>query len=182
MPVQRTGRMTARLLAIAVLLPAIGACSANVSLDNVTFIKPDPLQRKPDWTTYSGNRDEFNLRAITAEDLVSADGQCAAQSAEVATAGDPVLPPGTPTMQGGIALQMTECDVVRRSGLAEKVDLGTGANNERTAVLTFTRGPHPGVFRFAAGRLVAMERLPGPPAAAPKQKVAPTLNKRPTGT
>jgi hypothetical protein len=175
-------RTTMRLVAVAVLLPAIGACSSNISLDNVTFVKPENLLRKPDWTTYSGNKEEFALRPVTAEDLVSTDGLCAAQPAAVATAGEPVLPPGTPTAQGGIALQMTECDVVRRAGLAEKVDLGTGERGERSAVLTFTRGPHPGVYRFAAGRLVSIERAPGPAAPAPKQKSAPTLSKRPTGT
>jgi hypothetical protein len=178
---QRMRRVSTRLVAVAVLLPAIGACSANISLDNVTFVKPENILRKPDWTTYSGNKDEFGLRPITAEDLVGADGLCA-QPAAVATAGEPVLPPGTPTVQGGIALQMTECDVVRRAGLAEKVDLGTGENGERSAVLTFTRGPHPGVYRFSAGRLVSVERAPGPATPAPKQKTAPTLSKRPTGT
>jgi hypothetical protein len=174
--------MTIRIVAIAVLLPAIGACSSNISLDNVTFVKPENLLRKPDWATYSGNKDEFVLRPVTAEDLVGSDGLCAAQPAAVATAGEPVLPPGTPTVQGGIALQMTECDVVRRAGLAEKVDLGTGERGERSAVLTFVRGPHPGVYRFSDGRLVSVERAPGPASPPPKQKTAPTLNKRPTGT
>ena len=179
---QGMSRMSKRLVAMAVLLPMVGACSTNISLDNVTFVKPENLLRKPDWTTYSGNKDEFALRPVTAEDLVGADGLCAAQPAAVATAGEPVLPPGTPTVQGGIALQMTECDVVRRAGQAENVDLGTSQSGERSVVLTFTRGPHPGVYRFAAGRLVSIERAPGPATPPPKQKTAPTLNKRPTGT
>ncbi len=182
LPMQGMRRMSMRLVTIAVLLPVIGACSADLSLNNVTLVKPDALLRKPDWTTYSGNKDEFGLRPVTSEDLVGPDGTCAAQSAAVATAGEPVLPPGTPTVQGGIALQMTECDVVRRAGLATKVDLGTTANGERSALMTFTRGPHPGVYRFAGGRLVSIERAPGPDTPAPKQKTAPTLTKRPTGT
>jgi hypothetical protein len=180
LPMQEARRNVRRLLAIAALLPAIGACSTNISLDNVTFSKPE-AQRKPDWTTYSGNKDEFGLRPVTAEDLVGPNGLCAAQPA-AAAAGEPVLPPGTPTVQGGIALQMTECDVVRRAGLAEKVDLGTDEKGQRSALLTFTRGPHPGIYRFAAGRLVSIERAPTPAAPPPKQKTAPSLNKRPTGT
>src|SRR4051794_9155962 len=117
---QGSRRNIMRLVVVAVLLPAMGACSSNISLDNVTFVKPDPL-RKSDWTTYSGNKDEFALRPVAAEDLVAADGLCATPPGAVAAAGEPVLPPGTPTVQGGIALQMTECDVVRRAGLAEKV-------------------------------------------------------------
>jgi hypothetical protein len=171
-----------RLIAVAALLAALPACSADVSLNNVTFVKPETLLRKPDWTTYSGNKNEFSLRPITAEDLVGADGLCAAQPAAVAAAGEPVLPPGTPTVQGGIALQMTECDVVRRAGAPEKVDLGTAEGGERSLVLTFTRGPHPGVYRFTGGRLVSIERAPTPAAPPPKQKTAPTLSKRPTGT
>src|SRR5882672_5330536 len=108
LPMQGMRHKFIHLVAIAVLLPAIGACSADLSLNNVTLVKPDALLRKPDWTTYSGNKDEFALRPVTAEDLVGADGLCASQSAAVATAGEPVLPPGTPTVQGGIALQMTE--------------------------------------------------------------------------
>ena len=171
-----------RLFLAAVLLPAIAACSSDLGLGNVTFPKPESPTRKPDWTSYSGGKSEFNLRPTTAEDLVGADGLCAAQSSSVATAGEPVLPPGTPTVQGGIALQMTECDVVRRAGLAEKVDVGTNERGERSLTLTFTRGPWPGVYRFDAGRLTSMERAPIPNAPGPKPKTAPTLNKRPTGT
>ena len=32
---------------------------------------------RPDWLTYSGGKNEFALRPVTAADLVSADGQCA---------------------------------------------------------------------------------------------------------
>jgi hypothetical protein len=72
--------------------------------------------------------------------------------------------------------------VVRRAGLAEKVDLGTDEQGRRSALLTFMRGPWPGAYRFIAGRLVSIERAPGPASPPPKQKTAPALNKRPTGT
>jgi hypothetical protein len=97
-------------VAAALLLPAIGACSADLGLGNVTFPKPESTSGKPDWTSFSGSKSEFNLRPVRAEDLVGADGLCAASSSAVAQAGDPVLPPGTPTVQGGIALQMTSTD------------------------------------------------------------------------
>ena len=85
-------------------------------------------------------------------------------------AGEPVLPPSTPTVQGGIALQMTECDVVWRAGATEKIEFGNNERGERAVMLTFTRGPRPGVYRFAGGRLVSIERAPAPPAAAKRPR------------
>ena len=69
-----------------------------------------------------------------------------------AAPGEPVLPPSTPTVQGGIALQMTECDVVKRTGVAEKVDIGANQRGERSVTMTVTRGPWPGIYRFDGGR------------------------------
>jgi hypothetical protein len=97
----------------------------------------------------------------------------------VAAAGEPVLPSGTPTVQGSIVLQMTECDVVRRAGLAEKVDLGANERGERALVLTFARGPWPGIYRFASGRLYAIERLPGPEPGQTKAKTPAKSGKKP---
>jgi hypothetical protein len=173
-------------LAVALLLaPAIGGCSSDIGLSNVTFATPktDAPARRPDWTTFSGNKNEFTLRPVRTEDLVAADGQCAPVPGTVAAGpGEPVLPAGTPTVQGAIVLQMTECDVVRRAGLADSVDLGTNERGERSAVLTFTRGPWPGIYRFAGGRLFSIERLPAPqPAEGTTHKPAKSA-KKPAGT
>ena len=65
-----------------------------------------------------------------------------------------------------IALDMTECDVVKRAGQPEQVDFGTNERSERTVVLTYLRGARPGIYRFAAGRLTSIERAPEPPRAA----------------
>ncbi len=171
-----------RPVAIAALLLAIGACSADMNLSNVTFTPNSESARgKPDWTTFSGNKGEFSLRPVTAADLVGPDGQCGPPPGQAAPApGEPVLSPSIPTVQGAIALQMTECDVVRRAGAAEKAELGTNARGERAVTLTFTRGPWPGIYRFDDGRLVSIERAPGlQPAQG--QKSAPKT-KKPTGT
>jgi hypothetical protein len=77
-----------------------------------------------------------------------------------------------PAVQGGVALQMTECDVVRRAGAPERVELGANERGERAVVLTYARGPRPGVYRFAGGRLYSIERGPEPPAPARQQKAA----------
>ena len=42
--------------------------------------RPDtPLLRKPDWATFSGGKNDFVLRPVTAGDLVNAAGQCAGE-------------------------------------------------------------------------------------------------------
>ena len=40
-----------------------------------------------------------------------------------------------------IALEMTECDVVKRAGLAERVEIGSNERGERTATLTYLQRP-----------------------------------------
>jgi hypothetical protein len=45
-------------------------------------------------------------------------------------------------------------------------------------VLTYTRGPLPGIYRFIGGRLSVIERAPGaPPAAATKPQKPKTAKK-----
>jgi hypothetical protein len=164
------------------LAPAIAACSSDLGLSNVTFAAPksEAPARKPDWTTYSGS----TPRPVTPQDLVDANGQCVGTADVAAPApGEPVLPAGIPTVQGSIVLQMTECDVVRRAGQADKVEFGANERGERSAVLTFSRGPWPGIYRFAAGRLYSIERLP---TTAPSAEPAPArpgkTTKKPLGT
>lgn len=69
---------------------------------------------------------------------------------------------------------MSECDVVTRAGRPTAVTLGRRPNGDRTAVLTFTEGPRPGVYRFVAGRLTEMDRLgePSPPDQPGKSRTA----------
>jgi hypothetical protein len=74
-----------------------------------------------------------------------------------------------------ISLGMTECDVARRAGAPDKIEIGTGERGEPLLVMTYARGERPRIYRFAAGRLVAIEALapqrlrPSPPrrSAAP---------------
>jgi hypothetical protein len=180
---RRSRRIAWRVVALAALGAAVGACSSDLSLNNVTLApKPETLLRKPDWATYSGGKNEFELRPITPADLVNPDGQCAGgpPSDQQATGFTDSKTAGAalPTT-GGIALQMTECDVVRRAGQAEKVDFGVNDRGERTVTLTYSRGPSPGIYRFAGGRLASIEGPPAPPPAPAKPKAAP---KKPAGT
>ena len=76
-------------------------------------------------------------------------------------------------------MQMTECDVVRRAGPVETIEAGVNARGERSVVLTYVRGPLPGIYRFASGRLVSIERAPAPPPAAEKPQKP---NRKPAGS
>ncbi|HXF89089.1 MAG TPA: hypothetical protein VNK48_12105 [Xanthobacteraceae bacterium] len=109
----------------------------------------------------------------------------AAEAAPEAAGSDPVTTPTNPALAvGGIALGMTECDVVKRAGPPEKVVIGTNERAERTVTLTYTGNMRPGIYTFTAGRLVSIERAPEPPApqrptrparpGKPKPKPAPS--------
>ena len=164
------------LAAVAVLAAGAGSCapSSLTEIGNVKLIPKVTNLARPDWLTYSGGKDHFTLRPVTAADLVSAEGQCAMTAAEA-----PAAPPEDASdgvqqaalLPGGIALQMTECDVVRRAGAPEQLQVGTDERGDRSVVITYVRGPRPGIYRFAAGRLVSIERAPDAPGAkAPKAK------------
>jgi hypothetical protein len=150
---------------LSALALGLGACAMP---DTDSFRAPDAsaLFRPTSVTNYKDRA----LAPIAPADLVDAGGSCAGAAA-MAT-GEPV-----PMIPAAIALEMSECDVVKRAGIAERVDIGTNARQERTATLTYTRGQRPGIYHFTAGRLAAMELAPEPPAAAkPGKKPA-----RPTG-
>ena len=90
-----------------------------------------------------------------AADLVGPEGQCAA------AAGQGFAEPGrsggraaAPLAAGGIALQMTECDVVRRAGVVDKVEFGVNERGERAVVLTYRQGS-------VAGRVPVRRRTAG---------------------
>jgi hypothetical protein len=97
------------------------------------------------------------------EDLVDAQGRCAVASAGAEGSEQAPVPAGVPMIPSGVAIDMSECDVVKRAGQAEKIDLGTNERGERTATLTYIQGPRPGIYHFTAGRLTSMERAPEPP-------------------
>ena len=179
---QRSKRTPLHILHITVvaLALAVAGCSSDLSLNNLTLVpKPETLMRKPDWAAISPGKTDFSLRPITPTDLVNADGVCPAAPEQAAGFADSSAA-GSGPGAGGIALQMTECDVVRRAGAVEKIDVSADERGERAVVLTYLRGPSAGVYRFVGGRLVSIERAPGPPPAPAKaQKAAP---KKPAGT
>ncbi len=85
---------------------------------------------------------------------------------EPGPAGSRSSPGGFPS-GGGVALGMTECQVVRRAGHPQTVTIGAAASGERTAVVTYVAGNWPGVYHFEAGRLKEIDQVPQ--AAAPEK-------------
>jgi hypothetical protein len=118
-------------------------------------------------------------RSVAPDDLISADGYCSGMAppadANALSQGDPSTQPVTPaapTGPAGIALGRTECEVARYAGHPDNVELSNDQRGDRIAVLTFMKGPRPGIYRFVAGRLSAVDRAPGP-AAPEKPKTKP---------
>jgi hypothetical protein len=148
--------------------PALALCLGACAMpDTDSFRAPDAsaLFRPMSVTNY---KDRI-LPPVTAADLVDANGGCAGAVAVAAGEEVPMIP-------AAIGLEMSECDVVKRAGSADKVEIGTNERGERTAILTFIKGPRPGIYHFTAGRLAAMELAPEPvaPARPAKKPAKPT--------
>lgn len=81
------------------------------------------------------------------------------------------VPPQVRTGPTGIALQMTECQVVAVAGSTDRVEITAGPGGQRLVTLTYVSGERPGIYRFVNGRLNTMERVaeqPQPKRAAKK--------------
>jgi len=147
---------TLHLIAFAALTPLIGACASVTDIGQNGFNLP----RADYFTSYSfsSHREDFALPPPAPGELIGPEGQCAGVAAAPDGAG--AMP--SPT-QGGIGLQMSECDVVRRAGTPEKIEFPPN-RFERAVVLTYIRGPRPGIYNFVGGRLASIERAPEAPA------------------
>jgi hypothetical protein len=189
--VQFRANATHIVMALAVAL-ALGGC-ANVDYENkdAWFAKPfDLTSRKGGYTFSELQETKERTRPITANDLADGNGSCpapqASQQAPAAAAANqaPGAPPAADTgslLGGGVALGMSECDVVFRAGSPSAVQIGKGPNGDRTAVLTFNGGPRPGIYHFASGALTEVERgqgAPAPPQTAKKKPATPTKSSK----
>jgi hypothetical protein len=176
--VHRVSNCCRTLLALA-LGVALSGCGDIDFESGQWFQKPLDLFGREGGYTYSELKETAQQRPITANDLVQQNGACPAPPA-VAQAPPPSAtannPGATPAMAGGadsllgggVALGMSECDVVHRAGPPSAVQLGQFPNGDRTALLTFNSGPRPGIYRFERGRLVEMDQtaVPAPPPEA----------------
>jgi hypothetical protein len=139
------------------------------------FSKPFTGFSKQEWAVTSNPTNPNAVRPVTPEDFVDASGRCAAPAPAADANAAPAAGDGNataPTVTGGVALMMTECEVVARAGAPSQVELGADAGGERTTVLTFRQGPWPGIYRFQGGRLAEVEGVAAPekPKAQPRKK------------
>jgi hypothetical protein len=183
---------------------SVAGCSSsplmNADSYREAFSRTPDIFTVPEWAK-SNRADNVKLGPtgpVAPDDLVSADGQCAAK-AETAQAAAPQpeaaqqqaapLPdrlepatPGsfTPTVSGGIALAMSECEVVRRAGHPGNVAISADPKGARKVTLTYVSGPWPGVYQFESGRLKVMEAAPA--AAKPVKKPPAKRSKSASGS
>jgi len=165
-----------------------GCANSDFDTSGAWFSKPLDLFGRGGGYTFSQLGESRADRPITANDLVDANGACPAPASGRSVQGNAdASAPGPPegAALGGIAVGMSECDVVARNGRPTAINLGNDANGGRTAVLTFTGGLRPGIYRFVGGRLTQMDRVeePAPAAQQENKKSAKTKkNKKPQDT
>lgn len=82
------------------------------------------------------------------------------------------MPPEVRSGPRGIALAMTECQVVSVAGYTDRVEISTNERGERVVTLTYLSGDRPGIYRFRSGRLVNMERVAEAPQPKKPQRAA----------
>jgi hypothetical protein len=165
--------------ALATALALAGCANVDWSSPQGWFAKPLDLAGKKGGYTFSELQEtKLRERPITANDLVNSNGACPPPAAAPAPppapgqAAAPAAPAAVDTaalLGGGIALGMSECDVVFRAGQPSSVQIGSLPNGDRTAVLTFDAGPRTGIYRFQRGALREMDSLPV--AAAPPKPI-----------
>lgn len=150
--------ITAAPLAAAALL--LAACST----DGVSVASPTSIFRAPSWANFQGAPTKVpeDARPVTAADLVTTDGACGSAEAGVT--------PGGGEETRGVGLEMTECQVVRRIGKPDRVEIGADPGGRRTTVVTYLAGMRPGIYHFVDGRLKQVERAPEPVHPAKPQK------------
>jgi len=172
-----------RLNVLALAAAAALAGCADFDSGQAWFAKPlDVTGRSAGYSFSELAETKKQQRPITANDLVNAGGSCPASHAAAApppsapagaAAATPPAPDATPSdplLGGGIALGMSECDVVFRAGPPSAVQIGSAPNGDRTTTLTFQSGPRPGIYRFLRGALTEMDAVAAP--AAPPPQVA----------
>jgi hypothetical protein len=160
-----------RLAACATVALAVAACTTMPELNEVKLV-PDMRTFLPsNSSTYSNATAIRTVRPVGPEDLVDGQGLCAGAAAPApAPEADPAAGAGQLQMVRPVALEMTECEVARALGTPASAEAGTNERGQRSLVMTYTTGDRPGIYRFAAGRLVSIERGAEPAAPAKPEK------------
>ena len=179
-----SGFIASRWHAALSLFALCSLCACATPDTTVPAAKLSDVFATPEWAKFTNTSSSAALRPVKPDDLVTADGRCAAvgqstdgaapPDADAALAGQGPLPGG---IQGGVGLGMTECQVMERTGAPERFDIGA-EGTERVMTMTVTRGPNPGLYRFRGGRLASIERIDVPAAKPAKAKAKKTVQKQ----
>jgi hypothetical protein len=158
--VRAAGRAVPLLVAIG-----LGACSY---LPDVTEIKLVPQVSSFIPTSSNDfNKASVNTnRPVSQQDLVDGQGLCPGMALV-----DGVPAAGSePALHRGVALDMTECEVVQALGRPQNTDLSANERGERNVILTYGGSERSGIYQFVSGRLVAIDRGEEPAAPSPAAK------------
>jgi len=172
------------LAALAMAVALCGCGSFDFDSTSSWFSKPLDVFGSRGGYTYANLGDARQERPITANDLVDANGACPMMAAPAPALQQPAAdnaasPDMASLLGGGVAIGMSECDVVARLGQPTAVNLGRNPNGDRSAILTFNSGPRPGIYRFAGGRLTEMDRVEPPPPPPPEATKKKSAKKKP---
>jgi hypothetical protein len=107
---------------------------------------------RADGNWWSNSSQSGSARSAPIDALVGVDGNC----------------PAAENPPAGIAVGMTECDLVRVAGQTNQIEVTQGERGERKVTMTYPQGERAGIYRFRSGLLVSMDRID--PPAAPKTK------------
>lgn len=147
-----------------------------VSADGRCAMPAAALAQAPESAPAAAQPPQSDDRAVgsVAGDLAGASMPAATRASATPDSGLQRLEPTTgPTVSGGIALGMTECQAVQRGGSPNNVAISADEKGQRKVVITYLSGPWPGIYTFADGRLKVVERAPEQPKpekAVPKKK------------
>src|ERR1700761_6304533 len=171
---KKVARVLTRFCGVAAFVVIAGFSLIGCDDANKWFDKPLNPFKAPSGYTYSSLGDARVDRAITANELMDASGACPNYAAPAPNPADGAssAQDGAALYSGGVALGMSECEVVSRLGRAASVNFGAAPNGSRSAVLTYQTGPRPGIYRFEGGRLAEMDRVEGLPPPAAEKKAA----------
>ena len=164
---------------LSALVLGLAGCS-SAQLPEVSEVKLLPEMRSflpSNSNTYSTATGMRVLAPVGPQDLVDAQGLCAGMAASAPANAEPgaVTNPDVAAVAAlpqPVALEMTECQVVRALGMPTRTEIGANERGDRTVTMTFMNSDRSGIYRFSGGRLATIERGPEPPPPKPEKKPA----------
>ena len=136
-----------------VLAPSVAAAAGVPAVPAAPRVPAVPAAPRVPATPGAAGREQF-VGGVSVAELYRSDGSC----------GGMMLGPGGERMRpppGPVSLDMTECEVARRSGPPDKVEISSGTGGERMLTLSYLQGQHPRIYHFTSGRLAAIENVQG---------------------